>query len=70
MAWKPKHRKYDWRDYLTPEEAQAVGRLEDQIRALDDALARRAELVAEIGPYRNRAVQRARYEAGLKGRKR
>lgn len=63
MAWKSKRGKWDWRAYLTPEEAVAI----------KSADADRAEIVRMEKAWRkkhgaarqmilNRAIQRAKYD--------
>lgn len=65
MAWKPQRKKWDWRAFLTPQEAQIIA---------DSDRAKRAIKVAQLEygeKYQrdrmiivNRAIQRAKYTAG------
>jgi hypothetical protein len=64
VTWAPKPPKHDWRAYLTKEEAQLVAGIEAELAALEEALARRAELAARLSPIRNRAIQRAKWDKG------
>jgi len=63
MPWKPRRAKWDWRSFLTQEERAVVRVLERSITK------RRAETAADVralGPIRNRAIQRAKYDAERK----
>jgi hypothetical protein len=64
MTWKSKRKaNIDWRSFLTKEEAAIVARVD----ALD---AERDKLSAEMQLIRNRAINRAKYEARSEGAKR
>jgi hypothetical protein len=58
--WKPKPRKWPWRDFLTEQEAIIVRDLEYQSSEAKRLL---ADATAQLGPIRNRAVHRAKHAA-------
>lgn len=60
MAYEKRTPQYDWRAKLTAEEREQVKALEKEMRELKK---RKAEAAARLSPIRNRAIQRARYEA-------
>lgn len=64
MSWKPRRKKWPWRKYLTPEEAEFIRRSDAAISA---ARAVANKVATEFRPQRtlivNRAIQRAKYEA-------
>lgn len=60
--WKPKARKWPWRDYLTEQESIVVRDLEYQS---SEARRQLADATAQLGPIRNRAIQRAKHASSL-----
>jgi cell division protein FtsL len=56
MTWQPRQPKWDWRRFLTSEEAKVL-------READAAKERWRKLNAERATITNRAIQRAKYHA-------
>lgn len=56
MVWKPRASKWNWRQYLTPEEKQFISKIDK----LDKEL---RSLRGEKNMIMNRAIQRAKFEA-------
>lgn len=59
MTWKPRETKWDWRKFLSADE-KAV------LKQADEAKAMWRTLNADRATIQNRAIQRAKYAAGLK----
>lgn len=63
--WKPRQRKWLWRDFLTPIERKIVEKA-DAARAEIEALTEKHRpLIAERDRITNRAIQRAKARAAL-----
>lgn len=58
--WKPRETKWDWRSFLTADEAATIAPLEAEAAKLR---ARLSEIAAVRQPMQNRAIQRAKYAA-------
>lgn len=63
MRWKPRAPKWNWKAYLTKEEAVVIRRA-DRAQARLKREARRWS--ARRLPIQNRAIQRAKYAAGVR----
>lgn len=58
--WKPRSHQWPWHDFLTADEAAIVADAERKSASAKQAL---AEATAILNPIRNRAIQRAKYDA-------
>lgn len=59
MDYEKRTPRHDWRSKLTAEEAQRVAAIEAEVQEYGS---KKTELLAELSPIRNRAIQRCRYE--------
>lgn len=67
MVWKPKRSGgLPWREYLTPEEARELAKIEREAERIDEG---RRQLTAQRNLIVNRAIQRARHAELEKRRK-
>jgi hypothetical protein len=67
MTWKPKPDKWNWRAFLTPEEARFIKEADAAAKIVADAQSRWNKLYGLQRLHTvNRAVHRAKYAAGVK----
>lgn len=66
MAWKPKRKKWDWRKHLTAEEAGIIREWDAHQKEMESRHKSMKNMAADVNLIRNRAIQRAKYEARAK----
>lgn len=68
MSWKARRKKWDWRAFLTADEAQAIAQADIAKRAVTNAQRDyRKKFQRERMLIVNRAIQRAKYTASAAG---
>jgi hypothetical protein len=62
--WKPKRAKWLWRDFLTEGEAKIIAQYDELAKQRDAVNAKLRKLQPNKAFIANRALQRAKFEAG------